>query len=382
MHKIRTERKLIRIGVKELGKRLRVLLLFGGRSGEHEVSLQSAASVFHALDKNKYDVVPVGITKEGRWLAGLTPDEVLERGFGASSCPVVLQPEPTRSGLLLLDEKKAALCQGLEEPIQVVFPVLHGTFGEDGCVQGLLELAGLPYVGSGVLGSALAMDKIFAKTIFGHAGLPQGPYVAVMLEELLHHQDEVVNKIEEEILYPVFVKPSNMGSSVGISKVYDRDELIKALKLASTYDRRIIVEQGIECREIEVAILGNDYPEASAVGEIIPAAEFYDYRSKYCDEGRTKLCIPADIPPKIAEEVRDIAIKAYTLLDCCGFARVDFFLEKETEKIYINEINTIPGFTRFSMFPLLWQHSGLAYPDLIERIVMLGYERYNVKNRR
>ncbi|NLY70342.1 MAG: D-alanine--D-alanine ligase [Clostridiales bacterium] len=346
-------------------------IIFGGRSREYKVSLMSATSVINAVDRDRYEVVMIGITEEGEWLLYDGPVDKIEDGSWQDIAKEALANDPEKYRLT-----------NLKEHIDFALPILHGPYGEDGTIQGLFEMMDIPYGGCGVTSSALAMDKIFAKTIFGHAGLPQGPYVAVMLEELLHHQDEVVNKIEEEILYPVFVKPSNMGSSVGISKVYDRDELIKALKLASTYDRRIIVEQGIECREIEVAILGNDYPEASAVGEIIPAAEFYDYRSKYCDEGRTKLCIPADIPPKIAEEVRDIAIKAYTLLDCCGFARVDFFLEKETEKIYINEINTIPGFTRFSMFPLLWQHSGLVYPDLIERIVMLGYERYNVKNRR
>jgi D-alanine-D-alanine ligase len=366
--------------VKELGKRLRVLLLFGGRSGEHEVSLQSAASVFHALDKNKYDVVPVGITKEGRWLAGLTPDEVLERGFGASSCPVVLQPEPTRSGLLLLDEKKAALCQGLEEPIQVVFPVLHGTFGEDGCVQGLLELAGLPYVGSGVLGSALAMDKILMKTVFARHGFPQARFIGLMRWEWQQAAAEVISRLEEEIGYPCFVKPANLGSSVGVSKARNREELSRALGEAALYDRKIIVEENIEGREIELSVLGNNLPEVSVPGEIIPSNEFYDYEAKYLS-GSSQLIIPADLPDPVVARLQELAKEAFLALDCAGMVRADFFVRRSDNQVFINEVNTIPGFTKISMYPKLWEASGLKYLDLLDRLIQLALERHEEKKR-
>ncbi|HHX51795.1 MAG TPA: D-alanine--D-alanine ligase [Clostridia bacterium] len=359
-----------------MGKRLRVLLLFGGRSGEHEVSLQSAASVLNALDKNKYEVVTVGITKEGHWLAGITPAEVLEKGFGHSSYPVVLQPDPTRTGLLSLDRGKGG--KGLEETIHVVFPVLHGTYGEDGCVQGLLELAGLPYVGSGVLGSALAMDKLLMKTVFARHGFPQARFTGLLRREWQQVPGKVISRLEEEIGYPCFVKPANLGSSVGISKANNRKELERALTEAALYDRKIIVEENIEGREIELSILGNDVPEVSVPGEIIPSNEFYDYEAKYLSDS-SKLVIPADLPSPVVARLQELAAEAFLALDCAGMVRADFFVRQSDNQVLINEVNTIPGFTRISMYPKLWEASGLKYPDLLDRLIQLALERYQEK---
>ncbi|MDD2215804.1 MAG: D-alanine--D-alanine ligase [Eubacteriales bacterium] len=345
---------------------IRLGIFFGGRSGEHEVSLMSATSVINAVNKDRFQVVPIGITREGKWFFYDGPVEKIEDGSWQG------EPEMT----------VVAGLGSLKERIDFALPILHGPYGEDGTIQGLFEMLDLPYGGCGVTGSALAMDKILAKTVFAQGNLPQGPYVPVIRDELEQQQEVVLEKIERTLSYPMFVKPANMGSSVGISKVKDSSGIKDALKEAAKHDRRILVEEGINCRELETAILGNFDAKASGVGEIVPSAEFYNYQAKYFDGGQSKLCIPADISDEIAEEIRSIALSAYQLLDCSGFARVDFFLEKETNKVYINEINTIPGFTRFSMFPLLWEQAGLAYPKLIERIVMLGYERYNAKNNR
>ena len=341
-------------------------IIFGGRSGEHEVSLMSASSVINALDVGKYDLVYIGITKRGGWK--LYPGSVdgIESG----------EWEKAAADLNPGDLKKV---------IDFAFPVLHGPYGEDGTVQGMFEMLDIPYAGCGVLASSLAMDKIVAKNIFSYYGLPVCGYTTVMAENLDECGGERIAVEIERALggkYPMFVKPANLGSSVGISKVKDRTGLINALYEAAKYDRRLIVEECIDGRELETAMLGNHGAEAAGVGEILPSAEFYDYTAKYLDGGKTEIRVPADVEAGIAEQIRETAVKAYEAVDGAGFARVDFFLEKGTDKIYISEINTIPGFTKYSMFPLLWQEAGMTYPGLLERIVELGYERYNSKNNR
>jgi D-alanine-D-alanine ligase len=340
-------------------------IIFGGRSGEHEVSLMSAASIISALDSKKFQVICIGITKQGEWrhFAG-APKDIESGAWEEKSTPFAID--------------------NLKKEIDFAFPVLHGPYGEDGTIQGLFEMLDIPYAGCGVLASSLAMDKIMAKTIFEANGLPTCKYIAVMSEELGIDDEKLAVKIERKLLnkYPVFVKPANLGSSVGINKAKTREQLINSLYEAAKHDRRLIVEEGIDGREIEAAMLGNSDIKASITGEIVPSAEFYSYTAKYFDGGQTKLIIPVEIDAKIEEEIREMSIKAYASLDCAGFARVDFFLEKTTNKIYINEINTIPGFTKFSMFPLLWGAKGVGYAELIERIIELGYERYNAAHHR
>jgi D-alanine-D-alanine ligase len=353
-------------------------IIFGGRSGEHEVSLLSAASVIRAVDKTRYSVVMIGITKQGRWLLYDGSTEAIEDGSWQEIAETALKTDEEGSRLELLGEGPGSL----KNRIDFALPILHGPYGEDGTIQGLFEMIDIPYGGCGVAGSALAMDKILAKRVFEQGGLPQGLFIPLLAEELVEDWEGMMQKIEAQVSYPVFVKPANLGSSVGITKAKNREEMKAALSIAMEHDRRLLVEQGIDCREIEAAVLGNHRPEASVLGEIIPSAEFYDYTAKYLDGGKSRLCIPADLPEKVVEEVRRIAVEAYQLLDCCGFARVDFFVERGTNQIFLNEINTIPGFTKFRMFPLLWGAAGLAYPDLIERIITLGYERYHAKNSR
>ncbi len=353
-------------------------VLFGGRSGEHEISLMSAASVIRAIDKDKYEVVQIGITREGDWyLFEGSPDQI-EDGSWEEEAKEVFLANPGKHELSVLGSGG----NSLKQRIDFALPILHGPFGEDGTIQGLFEMIGIPYGGSGVMGAALTMDKILAKAVCEKAGIPQGPYVALMKPDFDRKEEELLREIEEKLRFPMFVKPSNMGSSVGITKVRTRKDLKEAIITAARYDHRILVEEGIDCRELETAVLGNHDPKVSGVGEIIPSAEFYDYKAKYFDGGQSKMCIPADIPFEKAEEIRSIASRAFRLLDCCGYARVDFFMEKGTDRIFLNEINSIPGFTKFSMFPLLWGQEGLTYPNLIERIVELGYERYYAKNSR
>ncbi|MBQ9931514.1 MAG: D-alanine--D-alanine ligase [Firmicutes bacterium] len=359
----------------------RVGIIFGGRSGEHEVSLLSAASVLKALDREKFIPVKIGITRKGTWLLYDGPEEKIEDGSWETLAKASLAADPEKYGISVV----SAGGKGLKDLIDFALPILHGTYGEDGTIQGLLEMADVPYGGCGITGSALAMDKILAKTIFEKLGLPQVPYRAVMAEDLKTPEGEWKEDIFpplEELGYPLFVKPANLGSSVGISKVRNRDQLKRALAAAAEYDRRIVVEKGLEVRELETALLGNHEVKAAVVGEVISGADFYDYEAKYINGDDAVLQIPAEVPEAISEEIRRIAVDAYKALDCAGFARADFFLEKNTGKIYINEINTIPGFTRFSMFPRLWKGAGLEYSVLIERIVELGYERYHAKNRR
>ncbi len=362
------------------GKRkIRVGVILGGRSGEHEVSLVSAQSVMNAMDKTKYEVIPIAITKEGRWIAGGDPVAALKGLPAEDTHHTALLGDPTQRGLVPQDAMEAVERAAPVE-LDVVFPVLHGPYGEDGTVQGLLELADIPYVGAGVLGSALGMDKAAMKDVFKAHGLPIVRYRVYKRLELDRNQKQVEDEIERELGYPCFVKPANLGSSVGVSKVHDRAELGPALLLAASYDRKIVVEQGINAREIECSVLGNDEPEASVLGEIIPCNEFYDYNAKYID-GRSELVIPAPLPDDLAQRIRQLAIQAFLAVDCAGMARVDFLLDRDTLDVYVNEVNTIPGFTAISMYPKLWEASGLPYPALIDRLIELALERHEEKRR-
>jgi D-alanine-D-alanine ligase len=361
-------------------KKIRLAILYGGRSGEHEVSLQSATSVLKALDPARYEVVPIAITKKGRWLLGASlkgneaPElsSVLERGQ-----PVVPPPDPAGPRLIPVNSKAGVSASG-SPGIDVVFPVLHGTFGEDGTVQGLLELAGIPYVGAGVLGSAVGMDKDVMKRLFRDAGLPVVPWEVVLRSEWEREPERIQATLHREIGYPAFVKPANLGSSVGITKVHRRKELPPAIRLAAQYDRKVIVEKGIDAREIECAVLGNDHPEASVPGEIVPGNEFYDYDAKYVSEG-SQLIIPAELGRHRTRQLRDLAIRAFKAIDCAGMARVDFLMQRRTGKVYVNEINTIPGFTSISMYPKLWDATGVSYAELLDRLIQLALERSREK---
>jgi D-alanine-D-alanine ligase len=364
-------------------RRLRVGVIFGGRSGEHEVSLMSASSVISALDQDKYEVVMIGITKSGRWLTGDVP-AALQTGRDELGQPAALLPDPQSSGLLELD-KVGSESSSMKEVarLDVIIPILHGTYGEDGTVQGLLELAGLPYVGAGVVGSAVGMDKAIFKSVMTAHGIPILPWSLVLRSELRQHRDVTINRLETTLNYPMFTKPANLGSSVGISKCNDRSELIEGLRKATKFDRRLVVEQGIDGRELEVSVLGNDEPIASVVGEVIPRREFYDYVAKYLlepgSDDESELVIPADLPVELSEKVRSLANAAFCAIDCAGMARVDFLLDRDSGQLYINELNTIPGFTRISMYPKLWEATGLPYPELLDRLIDLALERYEIK---
>ena len=401
---------------------IRVGVIFGGRSGEHEVSLRSARAVMAALDPARYEVVPIGITREGRWLMGGDPLARLEAGSrlarleGQVREPAVVAPEgeqasggdadaveilPTRADRRSpgpLDAEHLAAFQraivppatgsgsrpaavpavlgtGDDRPLDVIFPVLHGPYGEDGTVQGMLELAGLPYVGAGVLASAVAMDKAMAKTVLAQHGIPQAPWLELKRREWERDSRGITARIGSELDFPCFVKPANLGSSVGISKVHHEGELAAALDLAARFDRKLVVERGIDGRELEVSVLGNDDPIASVVSEIHPAHEFYDYEAKYIDEG-TVFTLPADIPAAKADELRDLALRAFRALDCAGMARVDFFLERGSDRLLLNELNTIPGFTPISQYPKMWEASGLSFSELVNRLIELAIERH------
>lgn len=357
--------------------RLRVGVIFGGRSGEHEVSLVSAGAVLQALDPAKYDVVPIGITREGRWIS--SPDALAllkERSTLASAPGCVLMPEPRHEGLLILSEPESSV-----GTLDVVVPLVHGTYGEDGTLQGLLELADLAYVGAGVLGSAAGMDKIVQKQLFAQAGLRIAKYAWRHSSRCLAEPEKVAREIEATLRYPIFVKPANTGSSVGITKAHTRSELLAGMAEAEGFDRKVIFEQGIAgAREIECGVLGNDTPQASVCGEVIPSNEFYDYDAKYVD-GASRSEIPARIPRRLAEQVRRLAIRAYVAIDCAGMARADFFVTRRSGAIYINELNTIPGFTSISMYPKLWGASGVAFPALLDRLIGLALERHAEKRR-
>jgi D-alanine-D-alanine ligase len=391
-------------------KKIRVGILFGGRSGEHEISLLSAASVFNAIDKNKYDVVPIGITKEGRWVTAADAERLLQGEFEdhkhlragdpeatpgaavlAKGEAVVVPPEPQKYGSLTPFETHAsshALTRRATDraiDVDVIFPVLHGTFGEDGTIQGLLELADLPYVGAGVLGSAAGMDKDIMKSLFRAAGLPIVKHVTLLRSEWETKAKKVEKFVESKLKYPVFVKPANLGSSVGISKAHDRKELGPAIEEAAKFDRKIVIEQAVggrrqKAREIECSVLGNDNADASLPGEIVPSTEFYDYKAKYLDEG-SQLIIPAKLSKGETKQVQRLAIAAFKAVDCSGLARVDFLMEPKSRKIYLNEINTMPGFTAISMYPKLWAASGVSYSDLIGRLIQLGLDRHEEKKK-
>ena len=382
-----------------MAKKLRVGVVFGGRSGEHEVSLLSAASILEAIDRRKFDVVPIGITKEGRWLTAGDADSLLK---GNGELPGNGEgPKRLRAGDPHATPGAKVLNQGIPtlvapEPerqrpdgqsLDVIFPVLHGTFGEDGTIQGLFELAGIAYVGSGVLGSAAGMDKDVMKKLFAQAGLPIVRHVTLLRHEWETSPRKAIAKIEVVLKYPVFVKPANLGSSVGISKVHDRKELGPALDEAAKYDRKLVIEHGVsgrrgeKARELEVAVLGNDTPEASVVGEIIPGKEFYDYEAKYLSEGSVPV-IPAKLTAAETKQIRTMAVEAFQACDLAGLARVDFLMEPDGKRrIYLNEVNTLPGFTQISMYPKLWEATGLKYRELITRLIELAVERQREKER-
>src|ERR1700691_4695187 len=398
-------------------KKIRVGILFGGRSGEHEVSLLSAASVLNAIDKNKYEVVPIGITKDGRWLTAEHAENLLQgkivlesrqlRAGDPNTTPaaavlalgesVIVPPEPVhrQSGLGPFQSDAALTRRASDRAINVdvIFPVLHGTFGEDGTIQGLLELADIAYVGAGVLGSAAGMDKDVMKSLFIAAGIPIVKHVTILRGAWETEPKKIQKLVESKLNYPVFVKPAHLGSSVGISKAHNRKELGPAIEEAAKFDRKIVIEQGVggkkkKAREIERSVLGNNAPAASVPGEIVPGKEFYDYTAKYLDEG-SQLIIPAKLSKADTKRVQELAIAAFIAVDCSGLARVDFLMEpgspkksgKKSGKIYLNEINTMPGFTAISMYPKLWAASGLAYADLIDRLIQLGIERHEDKKK-
>jgi len=360
------------------GARVRVGVVYGGRSVEHEVSLVSARAIMQALDPKRYDVVPIGISRQGRWV------------IGKSHC--ALPPDPSVRGLVRLRNGGGAVQKGggraahaaeggaLKGRLDVVFPMVHGTGGEDGSLQGLLELAGIPYVGAGVLGSAIGMDKAMMKVAFAQAGLPIVDHRVIRCSDLEQDRERFVRAVESAFGYPCFVKPANGGSSVGISKAKDRRGLEDGIDLAARYDRKVVVERAVDGREIECSVLGNDRPEASVPGEIVPSNEFYDYRAKYIDTG-SRLLIPAPLSAEQAGRIRDLAVKAFRALDLCGMARVDFFLDRTSEAIFVNEVNTIPGFTPISMYPKLWEASGVTFPALVDRLVRLALERHAEKKR-
>ena len=360
---------------------MRVGVIFGGRSGEHEVSLLSARSVMGAMDREKYEVVPIGITKTGHWVTGDDPLTALSSGDEAGLRTVALLPDPSWAGLMECDGGAETFRAALLARLDVVFPVLHGTYGEDGAIQGLLELADVPYVGAGVLGSALGMDKVAFKSVMQAYGFPIADYLAFKRREWEAEPESVLRRVEARLGYPVFTKPANLGSSVGISKCHDRAELEAGLAEAARYDRKLLVEAAVPAaREIEVSVLGNDEPVASVPGEIVPSREFYSYEAKYLD-GKSELLIPAPLPEEVTERVRDLAVRAYRAIDGAGMARVDFLLSGETGELYVNELNTIPGFTEISMYPKLWEASGLPYPQLIDRLIELALERHRDKAR-
>lgn len=365
-------------------KKRRIAVIFGGKSGEHEVSLASARSVMAALDQEAYEIVPIGITPTGRWITYGDPMALLTAGQG--DAPSALADRPAEGDLPAAVERAPGrelvpgASQGRFPEVDVVFPVLHGTFGEDGTVQGVFELADLPYVGAGVLGSALGMDKVAQKQVLQAAGLPVVDYLSVLRSRWRREPQAVLAEVEARFAYPVFVKPANLGSSVGVSKAHDRCELLAGLDLAARFDRRLLVERGIDAREIECSVLGNDDPIASVPGEVVPCREFYDYGAKYIDNA-SELLIPAPLGEAATARVQALAVAAFRAVDCAGMARVDFFLCRSTGEIYINELNTIPGFTQISMYPKLWAASGIPYPELLDRLIALAIERYEDKHR-
>ncbi len=354
--------------------RKRVAVIFGGRSGEHVVSLRSASSIMGAIDQDKYEIVPVGITRDGSWLTG--PDAWLslwENRRPEKAGPVVFVTDPTAPGLLV---KNPGMSDSWSfEAIDLAFPVLHGTFGEDGTIQGLFEMAGLPYVGSGVLASSTGMDKAVMKVLFREAGLPVTPYLVMYREQWLSGQDRWLDRVREELGYPAFVKPSNLGSSVGISKAFSPEELNAAVGEALLYDHKLLIEQYVNGREIECGVIGNNAAIASRPGEVIPCNDFYDYRAKYIDD-RSGLVVPVELGPELENRIKDYAVRAFQAVEASGLARVDFFIRRSDLSVILNEINTLPGFTSISMYPKMFEASGLIYRDLVDRLLALAVERH------
>jgi len=358
-----------------MANRLRVGVIFGGQSVEHEVSLISARSIFQHLRVDRYEVVPIGITRRGRWITSEDGAALLQDGLeSAGARPCFLPPDPSIGGLVLLEDRGSPI------PLDVIFPIVHGGHGEDGTLQGLLELAGLPYVGAGVLASSVGMDKDLMKRVFRDAGLPVIRSRTLLRKDWEGAHQQVLDSIPPDLGFPCFIKPANTGSSVGITKAKNRSDLETGLNLAFRFDRKAVVETGVDAREIECSVLGNDTPQASVVGEIVPCNEFYDYEAKYLAEG-SELLIPAPLPATIAEEVRRLAVGAFRALDGSGMARVDFFLDRRTGAIYLNEVNTLPGFTPISMYPKLWEASGVPYASLLDRLIDLALERHRDKAR-
>jgi len=363
-----------------LSEKLRVGLIFGGRSGEHEISLRSARSVVAALDPEKYEVTQIGITHEGVWLIGEDVLDALVQAGEKGLTPAALLPVPTRNELYEIRPSQWGEAFSLITPLDVVFPVLHGTFGEDGTIQGLFEMADLAYVGSNVVGSSVGMDKGIFKDVMKSNQVPVLEYVIVLRDEIEKQIQTVIAKAEELAPYPLFVKPANLGSSVGVSKCRNRSDLYEGLLDAARYDRRVLVERGVNAREIEVSVLGNDDPQASTVGEIIPSADFYSYEAKYLDD-RSQLLIPAPLSAEMTELVQSLAIRSFKAVDAAGLARVDFLLDRDSGMLFLNEINTMPGFTSISMYPKLWAASGISYSELVDRLIELALERKAERDR-
>jgi D-alanine-D-alanine ligase len=358
----------------ETGRKLRVGVIFGGRSGEHEISLMSARSVLSVLDPLRYEVIQIGITQEGSWLTGENVLEAMQKGQTDVLETAALLPDPAWAGIHTIHKTEPGFLMNLLTKLDVVFPVLHGTYGEDGTVQGLLEMADIAYVGAGVLGSSVGMDKgIFQDVMLAHH-IPVVETMVVLRSELSIRMDAIITAAEQMASYPLFVKPANLGSSVGVSKCQNRADLLEGILEAARYDRRILIQRGVNAREIEVSVLGNDAPEASTPGEVIPSREYYSYEAKYVDNA-SELLIPAPIPEATAELARRLAVRAFKAIDCQGMARVDFLLDRDNGNLYLNELNTIPGFTSISMYSKLWGACGLPYPKLVDRLIELAIER-------
>lgn len=360
--------------------KIKLGVIFGGRSGEHEVSLMSAHSVLAVLDSEKYDITQIGIDHEGGWWSGRRTLEAFENGISEDLFRVFLLPEPGKSVLYRRDAKTGIESIKPVTELDVVFPVLHGTFGEDGTLQGFFEMADIAYVGAGVLGSSVGMDKSVFKHVMRSNGIPVADWVTYTRKDIENNLDEIIAKCEAQLPYPLFVKPANLGSSVGITKAKNRSDLLEGIMEAARYDRRILVERGINAREIEVSVIGNEDCRASNPGEINPSDEFYSYNAKYHD-ANSELYIPAPIPEELTRRVQDLAVKTYKAIDCAGLARVDFLLDKDTSELFINEVNTIPGFTSISMYPKLWDADGLSYAKLIDELIELAFERKAERNR-
>jgi D-alanine-D-alanine ligase len=361
-------------------KKLRIGLIFGGRSGEHEISLLSARSILAALDPEKYTITQIGITHDGSWLVGENVLDAMSQENYGSLTPGALLADPSHKDLYAIHSGQSGMMLEALTELDLAYPVLHGTFGEDGTIQGLFEMANLAYVGSGVVGSAVGMDKGIFKDVMRANGIPVPESVLILRSEIERDLNQAIAKAEEVANYPLFVKPCNLGSSVGVTKCHRRSDLLEGLQDAARYDRRILVERAINAHEVECSVLGNENPQASVPGEVIPSREFYSYEAKYLD-GTSGLLIPAPIPDTVKQEIQSLAIRAFVATDCAGLARVDFLVDKQTSQVYLMEINTLPGFTNISMYPKLWVASGIPYSELVDRLIALALERRSERDR-